>query len=199
MDNLGNLWDALIFEPERNEFNNMIIQIKDLTDSTPLPHIILREEINYIMKETQPLERWLVEYKDQISQTEDVFSILKNKQLFLEYHPLSDAEKNWPEDSTDQSKVVVAQTPRKSSVPTKKIKMGFNHIPIYEGEEDPKFHWFVCEFFLDADDITDEDKKMAQFRVALRHHALTWFMNYTENQTRSKVEIKNIFLIVFKF
>jgi hypothetical protein len=45
--------------------------------------------------------------------------------------------------------------------------MGFNHIPIYEGEEDPKHHWFVCEKFWDAADITDEDKKMAQFRAAL--------------------------------
>ena len=43
MDDQGNLWDALIVEPERNEVDNMIIQIKDLTDSNPLPHIISRE------------------------------------------------------------------------------------------------------------------------------------------------------------
>jgi hypothetical protein len=72
----------------------MIIQIKDLTDSTPLPHLILREEINYSLEVMQPLERRLVEYKDQSSQTEDAFSILKKKQLFLEYHPLLDANKN---------------------------------------------------------------------------------------------------------
>jgi hypothetical protein len=77
----------LIVEPERNEVENMIIQIKYLTDSTPLPHLISREEINYNMEMTQPLERWLVEYKDQSSQTEDAYSILKKKQLFLEYHP----------------------------------------------------------------------------------------------------------------
>jgi len=47
----------------------MIIQIKDLTDSTPLPHLILREEINYNLEMTQPLEWQLVEYKDQISST----------------------------------------------------------------------------------------------------------------------------------
>jgi hypothetical protein len=93
-DDLGNLRDALIVEPERNEVDNMIIQIKDLTDSTPLPHLISREEINYSLEATQPLERRLVEYKDQSSQTEDAYSILKKKQLFLEYHPLSDAEKN---------------------------------------------------------------------------------------------------------
>jgi hypothetical protein len=147
-DDLGNLRDALIVEPERNEVDNMIIQIKDLTDSTPLPHLISREEINYSLEATQPLERRLVEYKDQSSQTEDAYSVLKKKQLFLEYHPLLDVDKNRPEDSTAQSKVVVTQTPRKPSVPTKKFKMGFNHIPIYEGEEDPKCHWFVCEKFL---------------------------------------------------
>jgi hypothetical protein len=38
--------------------------------------------------------------------------------------------------------------------------MGFNHILIYEGEEDPKRHWFVCEKFRDAADIIDKDKKM---------------------------------------
>jgi hypothetical protein len=67
---------------------------------------------------------------------------------------------------------VVAQIPRKLSIPNKKVKMGFNHIPIYEGEEDPKCHWFVCEKLWDAADIIDEDKKMAQFRAALRGTAL---------------------------
>jgi hypothetical protein len=74
----------------------MIIQIKDLTNSTPLPNLISREEINYSWEMTQPLERWLVEYKDQSSQTEETFSILKKKQLFLVYHPISDAKKNLP-------------------------------------------------------------------------------------------------------
>jgi hypothetical protein len=45
--------------------------------------------------------------------------------------------------------------------------MGFNHIPLYEGDEDPKRHWFKCENFLDAANITDEDKQMAQFKATL--------------------------------
>jgi hypothetical protein len=76
--------------------------------------------------------------------------------------------------------------------------MGFNHILIYEGEEDPKHHWFMCENFWDVANITDKDKKMAQFRANMCHCALTWFMNYTKNKTRSKVEIKNNFLTLFK-
>lgn len=88
----------------------------------------------------QPLERRLVEYKDQISQTKEAFPILKKKQLFLKYHPLLDVDKNRPEDSTTQLEFVVAQISRKSSVPNKKVKMVFNHIPIYEGEEDLKRH-----------------------------------------------------------
>jgi hypothetical protein len=88
----------LIIDPEQNEVDNMIIQTKDLTELTPLPHIILREEINYSLEVTQTLERWLVEYKNQSSQTDDVYSSLKNKQLFSKYHPLSDLEKNRPVD-----------------------------------------------------------------------------------------------------
>jgi len=56
--------------------------------------------------------------------------------------------------------------------------MGFNNIPIYEGEEDPKLHWLMCKKFWDATDIIDEDKKMEKFRVSLHHHAITWFMKY---------------------
>jgi hypothetical protein len=41
--------------------------------------------------------------------------------------------------------------------------MGLNHIPVYEGEEDPKCHWFVCEKFWEEADITDKDKHMEQF------------------------------------
>jgi hypothetical protein len=37
-----------------------------------------------------------------------------------------------------------------------------------------------------------------QFRAILCHHALTWFMKYTEKQTRSKAEIKNNFITLFK-
>ena len=37
------------------------------------------------------------------------------------------------EDTTNQSKSVVTQTPQKVIIPKKKIKMGFNHIPTYEG------------------------------------------------------------------
>jgi hypothetical protein len=37
------------------------------------------------------------------------------------------------------------------------------HIPIFEGEEDPKRHWFVGERMWDVADVTDEDKQIAQF------------------------------------
>ena len=72
------------------------------------------------------------------------------------------------------------------------------HIPTYEGEEDPRRHWFVCERMWDAVDITDDDKKIAQFASALRKRALTQYMNFTKNQARSKEEIKTNFLAFFK-
>jgi hypothetical protein len=45
--------------------------------------------------------------------------------------------------------------------------VGLNHIPIYEGDEDPKWHWFVCNKFWDLVDVTDEDKHMEQFGATL--------------------------------
>ena len=72
------------------------------------------------------------------------------------------------------------------------------HIPIYEVEEDPRQHWFACERMWDAADITDEDKKITQFVGALRKRALTWYMNFTESQNRSKVEIIANLLAFFK-
>ena len=50
----------------------------------------------------------------------------------------------------------------------------------------------------DATDITDEDKQIAQFVGASRKRALTWYMNFTESQNRSKSEIKASLLAFFK-
>ena len=50
----------------------------------------------------------------------------------------------------------------------------------------------------DATNVTDDEKKIAQFASALRKRALTWYMNFTENQARSKDEIKTNFLAFFK-
>ena len=72
------------------------------------------------------------------------------------------------------------------------------HIPTYEGEEDPIQHWFICERMWDAANVTDDDKKIAQFVGALRKGALTLYMNFTENQARTKDEIKTNFLSFFK-
>lgn len=72
------------------------------------------------------------------------------------------------------------------------------HIHIYEGEEDPKQHWFMCERMWDATNVTDDDKKIAQFAGALRNRALTWYTNFIENQAKSKDDIKSNFLVFFK-
>ena len=84
---------------------------------------------------------------------------------------------------------------------TKNKKMShhhFVHIPIYEGEEDPRWHWFVCEKMWDVADIIDEDKQIAQFVGTLRKRALPWYMNFMESQNRSKAEMKANFLAFFK-
>ena len=50
----------------------------------------------------------------------------------------------------------------------------------------------------DASDVTDDDKKIAQFVGALRKRALTQYMNFIQNQERTKDEIKTNFLDFFK-
>ena len=50
----------------------------------------------------------------------------------------------------------------------------------------------------DATDVTGDDKKIAQFTGALKKRALTWYMNFTENQAKAKDEIKKNFLAFFK-
>ena len=50
----------------------------------------------------------------------------------------------------------------------------------------------------DATNIMDEEKQIAQFADALRKRVLTWYMNFTESQNRSKVEIKESFLAFSK-
>ena len=44
----------------------------------------------------------------------------------------------------------------------------------------------------DAADVTNDDKKIAQFAGALRKRALTWYMNFTENQARSKDKLLSL-------
>ena len=68
----------------------MLIQIRDLTDSTPLPNLLSREETSYNREPTRLLEQRLVEYKNQSSQTEEILFVVNKKHLFLKYHPLKD-------------------------------------------------------------------------------------------------------------
>ena len=76
---------------------------------------------------------------------------------------------------------------------------GSAHIPLYEGDEDPRRHWFIYELTWEANQVTDEDRQMAQFAGALRKRALTWHMTFSEIQPRAtKAKIKAQFLSFFK-
>jgi len=71
-------------------------------------------------------------------------------------------------------------------------------IPIFEGDEDPRRHWFICETIWAANDVDNEDKQMHQFVAGLRKRALTWYMNFTNNHVRTKGQIHAEFLAFFK-
>ena len=74
-----------------------------------------------------------------------------------------------------------------------------SNIPLYEGDEYPKRHWFICESRWEANDITSEDHQMAQFVGALQKIALTWYMTYIEKTPNArKGQIKQQFMYFFK-
>ena len=76
--------------------------------------------------------------------------------------------------------------------------MALNHMPIYEGDNDLEKHWFAYGNYWTTNGINDEDKKMEQTTATIRKHDLTWFMNLTEKQNKTKDEIKTSFLTLFK-
>ena len=89
--------------------------------------------------------------------------------------------------------------PPESSDSDSDMGHGSAHIPLYEGDEDPRRHWFVCESTWEANQVTYEDRQMAQFIGALRKRALTWYMTFSERQPiATKAEIKAQFLPFFK-
>jgi hypothetical protein len=70
--------------------------------------------------------------------------------------------------------------------------MAHHHLPLYEGDEDPKDISSSVRNSWNVMDVTDEMKKW-QFVGALRKRSLTWFMNFIDNQTRSKHKLRIIF------
>lgn len=71
-------------------------------------------------------------------------------------------------------------------------------IPIFEGDEDPRRHWFICETIWAVNDVDSEEKQMHQFVAGLRKRALTWYMNFTSTYIRTKGQIKAEFMAFFK-
>ena len=59
------------------------------------------------------------------------------------------------------------------------------HIPLYEGDEDPKRNWFVCDSYWEANVVNSEDRKMTQFAGALHKGALTRYKIYTNKMSNS--------------
>lgn len=67
--------------------------------------------------------------------------------------PLSNRLTNDPVDNDHPSNIWIS-----AALKPPKNKMGLNYKPLYEGDEVPKKHWFVCEKFWFANDIDNEEK-----------------------------------------
>ena len=79
--------------------------------------------------------------------------------------------------------------------------MAHHHIPhlyIHDGDGDRTCNWFIYEIIWDVTAVTNENKKIAPFDGALMKRALTWYMNFTEHETRFKNDIMKRFLRLFK-
>ena len=56
-------------------------------------------------------------------------------------------------------------------------------LPKFQGEalEDLEKHLFICEKIYEANQIIDEDTKIAQLDITLRYYALDWYMTLVVN------------------
>ena len=89
--------------------------------------------------------------------------------------------------------------PKEDSDSDSNMGHGLAHIPLYEGDEDPRRNWFIYKSTWEENQVIDEDKKMVQFTGALRKRALTWYMTFSERTPRAiKAELKAQFLSFFK-
>jgi len=78
------------------------------------------------------------------------------------------------------------------------VILNSGNLPLYEGGEDPKRHWFISTNMLHVMGVTDEVKQMMQLASALRTWALTCFMRFIENHNKNKDDIKSEFLSFFR-
>ena len=72
------------------------------------------------------------------------------------------------------------------------------NIPIFDGDGDPKNIWFVCESLWKANLIDDENQQINQFAGGLRNKVLTWYINFLEEDPKSKQQKKDNSLEFFK-
>ena len=70
--------------------------------------------------------------------------------------------------------------------------------PIYDGDGDPRKHWFVCEDIWEANIVADGNRQIEMFTGGLYDRALTCYMNFIKNGPKIKQEIKMNFLKFFQ-
>ena len=77
-------------------------------------------------------------------------------------------------------------------------------LPEFRGEakKEPEKHLFICAKIWEANQITDEDTKLAQLAITLRDRALDWYLSLDMNNvlgtTRTLDDIKKLLIKEFQ-
>ena len=73
-------------------------------------------------------------------------------------------------------------------------------LPVFKGTglEDPKQHWFLCEFVWNVKQAIDDEIKMAQLTTTFKDLALNWFMKYLNGHNRTLVQVNAALIGEFK-
>lgn len=161
-----------------------------------LPSVKNQENISLDVEPLQPRTRRFMKYIDKPCQTNNM---LENPRVEVksEKQERNTSLNNQPiVKIVDTDQLINHKKTEKFKPPKNKTML--NRMPLYEVDEDRKKHCFVCEKLWTPNDITDEDKQMAQFAASLRKRVLTWFMNFTEYHIKSKDKIKTSFFTLFK-
>ena len=120
----------------------------------PLPYTALED--------TEHSELWIDNYSSTLKEEFYMNRLLIEEEM----KKTTDRNESFVDDSfAERTKQITPPPPppplEESSDSDFNVGHGSAHIPLYEGDEDPRRHRFVCESTWEANQVMDEDRQMA--------------------------------------